>query len=441
MENFGNGYSTSLDQTALGKAHTGFTANDLMMTNQDKAILQQLAEEVAIIAQSEEMEEKRQLWRKINRLEKTRPVIFCDPENGWNEIITEKQMCCQGKIARQWEMDLRKELFWGNEMGDDKPIEAIFNVMYLFSPDDWGVNAIYHKTDDLGSYVWDNPIRNYAKDLKKLHSPIIVIDKETTDGCLEIAHDVFDGILEIRLTGIWWWSLGLTVPVATFRGLNNMFLDFIDHPDELRELLSVISRGYMDKLDFLEQNKLLTLNNGCTYVGSGGFGFTDELPQEDFNGHVRCQDMWGFSESQETVNISPEMYESFIYEYEKPILDRFGLNCYGCCEPLHSRWDIVRRHHNLRRVSCSAWADLKQMAEYLGKNYILSLKPNPAPLAQPGINKDAIRQQLRHALEITRGCMVEVIMKDNHTIGNRPENLIEWCGIAKEEAERSISMH
>ncbi len=438
MENYGDGTSTGLDQTAIGRAQTGFTTDDLRMSKEDKIILRKLAEEVAGIADSVAMEEKRQLWKKINRLEKTRPVIFCDPENGWNEIITEKQMRCRGKVARRWEMDLRKEIFWGKEMGDDKPVEPVFNIAYLYAPDNWGVDVVYHRTENLGSYVWDNPIKNYKIDMKKVHSPVMEIDRETTNGCLQIAEDVFRGILDIRLKGIWWWSLGLTLSVASLRGLNNMYLDFIEHPDELGELLSVISKGYMEKLDFLEQNNLLTLNNDDTYVGSGGFGYTNNLPQSDFTGRVRCKDLWGFAESQETVNISPEMYERFIYAYEKPLLDRFGLNCYGCCEPIDNRWHIVRQHHNLRRVSCSAWADLQQMAEYLGDYYILSMKPNPAPLAQPVIDKDAIRQQLRNALEITKGCVVEVIMKDNHTIVNRPENVIEWCKIAKEEAELSF---
>ena len=78
------------------------------------------------------MKDKRELWRMHNRLEKTRPVIFCDPENGWNEIITEQQLRCKTKIARRWEMNLRKEIFWGEEMGDDHPVEAFFNVPYTY---------------------------------------------------------------------------------------------------------------------------------------------------------------------------------------------------------------------------------------------------------------------------------------------------------------------
>jgi hypothetical protein len=34
------------------------------------------------------------------------------------------------------------------------------------------------------------------------------------------------------------------------------------------------------------------------------------------------------------------------------------------------------------------------------------------------------------------GCNVEILMKDNHTIGNNPQNVVRWVQIAKEEAER-----
>jgi hypothetical protein len=434
MEHYGHGPSTGLDQTAAGKISTGFTRDDPMMSDGDRQVLRRLAERVARIAISPRMQHVRELWRGLNTLRPARPVVFCDPENGWNEIITAAQMECTGRLARRWEMDLRKEIFWGEEMGDDKPVEPWFDVPYTVSPDDWGVAAVYHKVEACGSYVWDAPIRDYATDLPKITGPHFEIDWETTRGTWEIAQETFAGILSVRLKGTWWWSLGLTWPAATLRGLNNILLDFVDHPDELKELLATISRGYLKKLDYLEAQGLLSLNNDGTYVGSGGFGFTPELPAPDFAGHVRCRDLWGFTESQETVNVSPAMYEEFVFPYEKPLMDRFGLTCYGCCEPVHGRWDVICRHHGLRRVSCSPWADLEQMASHLGDRYILSLKPNPALLAVPRIDEQAIRRQLRRALDQTRGCVVELIMKDNHTIARRPENVVRWCQIAQEEA-------
>jgi hypothetical protein len=438
MTDRGNGdTSTGLEQTVAGMITTGFKSEDVRMSAADREVLRALAGRVAEIAASPRMADVRELWRTHNMLGRTRPLIFCDPENGWNEIITSADMRSEGTLARRWEMALRKEIFWGQMMGDEKPVEPFFDVPYTVSPDDWGLHASFRQSEDLGSYVWESPVKDYESDLARLHSPLFEIDWETTNGCLAIAHDVFDGLLSVRLKGTWWWSLGLTWTAATLRGLQNLLFDFIDHPEGLKGLLSIISRGHLDKLDYLEANGLLSLNNDGTYVGSGGFGYTDELPQPDFGGHVRCADMWGFTESQETVNVSPQMYEEFIFPYERPIMERFGLTCYGCCEPVNSRWHVVRRHRNLRRVSCSPWADLAKMAGFLEDSYILSMKAHPGAIAGPRIDKQAIRRGLREALDVTRGCVVEIIMKDNHTIGRRPQNVIDWCAIAREEAERA----
>jgi hypothetical protein len=63
------------------------------------------------------------------------------------------------------------------------------------------------------------------------------------------------------------------------------------------------------------------------------------------------------------------------------------------------------------------------------------MKPSPSDLALPKMDEDYIRKNLREAMKITRDCRVELIMKDNHTIGKNPLNVIRWCQIAKEEAE------
>jgi len=200
--------------------------------------------------------------------------------------------------------------------------------------------------------------------------------------------------------------------------------------------MGILRDGTLAKLDFLQENALLSLNNDGTYVGSGGFGYTGELPQADFDSKItRTSDMWGFCESQETTTFSPDMFAEFILPYQLPILERFGLNCYGCCEPLDKRWYVIKNVPRLRRVSVSPWANLADMADKLADRYIYSIKPHPASLAVPSLDQRRIRTELRRALQTTRNCRVEIIMKDNHTIGNNPENVIGWCQIARKEAE------
>lgn len=423
------------DQTVASLFTESVTRDQICISPPDRDILRCLAERLAQLAVRPVEAQKRELWCRHNALEATRPVVFCDPENGWNEIITEDQIACEGELARRWEMTLRKEIFWGETMGDDKVINAVFDVRHVYAESDWGMHERVVKVADHGSYRWEAPIRDFSE-LDDLHAPCIIVDQEASADLLELAESTFGDLLAVRQKTMWWWTLGMTWTLVNLRGLERIMFDMYDHPDELHRLMQILRDGHLAKLDYLEENSLLSLNTDNTYVGSGGFGFTRELPKPDFNGRVRTADMWGFCESQETVQVSPDMFEEFVFPYQMPIMERFGLNCYGCCEPLDKRWHVVQRFPRLRRVSVSPWADVERMAAHLEDNYIFSYKPPPAALALPTIDEDRIRQELRRVLEITRGCRVEVIMKDNHTIGNNPQNVIRWCQIGKEEAER-----
>jgi hypothetical protein len=129
------------------------------------------------------------------------------------------------------------------------------------------------------------------------------------------------------------------------------------------------------------------------------------------------------------------MFETFVLVYQLPLLERFGLNCYGCCEPLDIRWHLVKQIPRLRRVSVSPWCSLEKMAENLQDRYIFSMKPNPSLVVVDAFDEERIRAGLREAFRITRGCRVEAILKDCHTIQNDPTRLTRWVRIAREEAE------
>jgi len=427
----------SMVQTAAGLNTTRGIEADLIVSPRERDTLRELARQVKGLASRSSEEQKKELWTKHNDLTEVRPVIFCDPENGWNEIITQDQILCEKGLLRVWEMALRKEIFWGSRMGDDRVIEHYFNVPYNYSDTGWGLQETNIGGQDGGSYIWDAPIKSYEEHFAKLSFPEITIDHDLTRKCVELAEGILGDILQVRLRGIWWWTLGMTWDFIRLRGLNNLMLDMYDNPDWVHRLMAFLRDGTLHKLDFLETSGLLSLNTEGAYVGSGGFGWTTSLPQADYDpDHVRTIDMWGFAESQETVAVSARMFGEFIFPYQLPILERFGLNCYGCCEPMDPRWHIVEDIPRLRRVSTSPWADRARMAEMLGNRYIISLKPSPSPLAVPRMDEDLVRQTLRNDLDATRGCRVELIMKDNHTLGGNPHNAVRWCEIAREEIGR-----
>ena len=75
------------------------------------------------------------------------------------------------------------------------------------------------------------------------------------------------------------------------------------------------------------------------------------------------------------------------------------------------------------------------MRQNLQNNYIYSLKIKPTDLAEVVMDEGIARKRIRNILNIAKGCIIEIIMKDNHTIGNNPDNVIRWTKIAREEAE------
>lgn len=209
--------------------------------------------------------------------------------------------------------------------------------------------------------------------------------------------------------------------------------DLILEPEWLHRLMNLLCEGQLGKLDFLVENGLLASNTGNTYVGSGGFGFTNDL--NNHPDHVTAMDTWGFVESQETVGINPDTYGEFILPYHLRTAERFGLNCYGCCEPANVRWKYVSTIPRLRRVSYSPWADWETAPELLGTNYITSLKPSPTAMAMGDMNEHAVRKDIQRALRATQGCVTEIMMKDNNTLGHCPSNASRWVEMVREEID------
>ena len=408
---------------------------DFSMDKHDFEYLRALAGQVAELAARPEQSRLAEQWRLHNQLADRRPLVFCDPEHGWQEILRPELLKTASPLARQWELGLRKRIYHAEVLRDDFVVDGRFSVPILAESTGWGLQIQHIGEREGQAYRVKPVIEDYERDFPKLRYPQTVVDGPGSDRLLELAHQVFDGLLVVERRMSWWWSLGLTNHYIDLRGLENFLCDLVLEPEWVHRMMDFLCEGALGAIDWLEQQGLLYQNTGNHYVGSGGFGFTDELPP--VNGRrVTPMDMWGFVESQETVSISPEMYGEFVFPYHRRIAERFGLNCFGCCEPYEGRWRYARQLPRLRRVSCSPWSDRRKMPEHLGDRYIASIKLNPSPLSRPVMDEAFVRDELRQALEYSRSCVPELIMKDNHTLGGNPRNAARWVEIAREEIDR-----
>jgi hypothetical protein len=130
------------------------------------------------------------------------------------------------------------------------------------------------------------------------------------------------------------------------------------------------------------------------------------------------------------------MHYEFALQYEIRWMKRFGLNYYGCCEPLDRKIDILSRIPNLRKISMSPWVDLERASKNIGRDYVISWKPNPDIFVGGKWDADRVREDFRNNLRLLKGNVVEIIMKDVSSLEYVPQRLWEWARIAVEESEK-----
>ncbi len=404
------------------------------MDRKDKQILRDLAKRFAEITNSPEMERRRERWYAHNDLKEGPPLILMFPEGSWNEILTDDDLKCEDTQTRNYEHTLRTNIYWHDVIADDAAQESRFYVWPSFDLGSYGAEPTYSYGEDRGSYRWEHPLQNLDDDFKLLSMPEPVYDREETERRLDAANDVFGGILEVTLRrNLDGWTLGMTSEVIRLIGLDNLFLYMYDNPDGLHRLMAFMRDAKLKLLDTYDREEgLMPPNDRDGYTGSGGQAYTHDFDMNAKSPLMRC---WGFAESQETVGVSPGMFDEFVFQYQLPLLERFGLNCYGCCEPVHERLGSIMKIPRLRRVSVSPWCDQRIAAEALGRSAVFSRKPNPAHICA-SFNEEAARADIASTLEAARGCNIEFIMKDTHTLQHEPWRAARWVQIAREEIAR-----
>ena len=416
----------------------------MLINEHDTQILRELAAKQAEAAASPEMAKKADLWRRHNDLETNEPVISMDPQLGWCEILDDADLQCEGELARSWEKWIRMNLFWAYELKDDTVIDDLFPVEDVYTSTGWGLDPYRRGQDEnrRKAYHIDTMLEDYERDFPKLHFPQIIFDDKKTEERMSEAHRVFDGLLQPFSFNMYWWSLGYPWGITRFfvaiRGLENFLCDFYEEPEWMKKMIDFLTEGTMQLIDSLEENNRLRSNTGNILIGSGGFGFTNQLPTPAYPGApVKCRDMWGFVESQETSTVSPQMYGEFVFPALLKLASRFGLNAYGCCEPFENKWDWIKQIPNLRRISVSPWANRPLSMEILGNKYLASHKLHPGRLATPVMDEDVVRKDLREALDVSINGCPELIMKDTTTLGGSGANAIRWVQLAREEIAKT----
>jgi hypothetical protein len=386
------------------------------------------------VASQPVMAERKRQWTALKDLRAERPMVLFET---WTleDYVSGEELLCKDPLFRGTEYHMRWTLRQAEEVGDDIVLEPSWRVGWEVSGTDYGVEIPSHHAQDLEGgnvgYTYDHPLKSPA-DIDRLKPRTWAVHRESTHRRTERLAEAFGDILPVVLHGTASLHAGLTGDLFRLLGNDRLLTWVYDEPESIHRIMAYLRDDRIAYHQWLESEGLLGSNNYWTFVGSGSPGYTTALPQPGPQGTAKLKDLWVWMESQETTCISPRMFKQFFLPYMAEVSSLFGLVYYGCCEPVHDRWDLITDAiPHVRAVSVSPWCDLRLIAEKLGRTCVFSRKPRPAPISGTAADWEALEQDLDATLEAAKDCNLEIIFRDVYRIGGDRTRLRRWVEMVR----------
>ena len=403
--------------------------------NSEVRILRDLAERFKQASLDPKQDKKRVLWEDHHSLKKVWiPVIVYmgDWDALGSEILADLE--CKDPVYREAEFKLKCALF-KYEADDDQVIEPWIGMGPYFLSSGWGVEYDRDKPDSASGAYNINAVIQSKEDMCKLIMPGHAIDEQKLKASAEKAEEAIGDIITIdrnRGNAYLTFSGDISTTLGQLLGMEGLMRLLYDDPDLLHELAKFLYEGISKIYDATDEAKDWTLTTWTNHAMPYCAAFPRPKPLTP----TESRKIWGFFSAQEFALISPKMHEEFLLRYQLPLMERFGLISYGCCEDLTNKIDMLKQIPNLRRIGISPWADIAKCAEQIQDKYVFSWRPNPATNVCYGWDPDLIRKTTDEALKQASGCIVDIMLKDVQTLQGENWRVAEWVKIIREIAAK-----
>ena len=409
------------------------------VSKEEREILRGLGRELMEAAHLPVQEEKKKLWKALNRGEMIRPMVVLD-QFPWHElnVNSELDLHVTDPYWRGVENELRRTLYKWRHFPVDMVIDPFIRIPRIQSNTGYGleIHDAVVQTDtknDVMSHHYECQVKDWD-DIEKFTDLHITLHEEATAAVYTEAQEIFDGIGPTQWIG-WQFFLGPWDILTHYMGVEQIYIDLMDRPDFMKALVWRVTESIASGIN--DCNKL-KIHDDNTNVCHCSYTYTDELlPDSGMGKGSTSENSWAFGLAQLFSSVSPEIFEEFELPSITELARHFGMIYYGCCDRLDNKLDLVKRIPNVKKVSCSPWADRDAFAEKLDKSLIMSNKPNPAYVGGDDMNYGTVRDDLLWTCKAAKrgGVGLEFILKDISTVNYQPERLTKWAETAMRVVE------
>lgn len=414
------------------------------ISDKDTDILRRLAAEQADIARLPIQREKAELWRRLNDLDSVRPMVWIT-EIPWHEmnVLDELTLQTESAWSQSLEVELRRRLYQWRHMPADMVMDGYIACPWIMHSTGVGICEdvdirVTDRDSDIYSRRFHQQIQE-PQDIEKIRLPVVSCDRAASEEQYAAMVQIFGDILPVRrigLKGKWFapWD-----ELIRWYGVETAMTDLIDRPELVHAAMARLVTAKLHELQQWLDMGLLSRNDNNTRVGSGGYGYTSALAGDVGQPETaQPMTMWGCATAQIFSEVSEAMHLEFALQHEMRWLEKWGLNYYGCCEPLDRKIAMLRTIPRLRKISISPRADLDRAIAAIAADYVISRKPNPAFLAWETWQPQTAETDLALYLQKAKGCHSEIILKDISTVRYQPHRLWEWSAMAMKLVEKQM---
>ncbi len=389
-----------------------------------RELIKYYADNLAFAERSRKIEER---YKDLNDLKIVRPPVLIF-EIPWGEIKSD-ELKVENESFRGTEYSLRSQIFQHKYFGGDHCYAPYWSVGVRINNTGNGFSVKEKQIPSTtGAYIaaheYIDQIQS-EEDVEKMKMPEISYDKEATDKAVYDTRELLGDIMPVRKTGVGLYFTSWD-DFMRLHGIENCYEDLVERPEFIHAVMQKYTDIHNHAID--EYERLNVLETEIYYLHCTP-ALCHDMPHKDLDTEtVKASDVWCRTSAQVLAVVSPAMQREFDIDYSKTYANRCKRTYYGCCEPLHNKIDQLKDITNLRRVSITPWANVDEAAEKMGKDFIMSYKPNPAFVSGKTFEPEQVEKEITHVLEACKrnSTPCEFVLKDISTIANRWENLMEW---------------